>query len=201
MSDSSRNLHVARAVLTQDCRRSLSLNNLTHITHLNSLTLCAIECNILQILDRLTELSVVTYQDVVLLAILTIVRGNSTIYSVTEICCSGSHIQATLRELLTVEYNLILRSILITREGNLRTSLQCEHSALNYVCDTIGLIEVVSVQLDIYGLLTTRTILLTRLDNLEGTNFRVSSKILTHQVTNLRQRTLTLGLLCKTDIH
>ena len=174
---------------------------MAHITHLNSLSRLRIEGNILQILDRLTILAVVAHQDVVLLAILTIVGSHSTIDTITEEGCSSSHIQAIASQLITVEYYLILRGILITRDCNLGTSFEREHSLLNLGCNAVCCIEIVAIELDIHSLLTSGTTLLSRLDNLEGTNLGILLQILTHQVANLRQRALTLGLLQEANIH
>ena len=68
-------------------------------------------------------------------------------------------------------------------------------------CNAVCYIEIVTIELDIYRLLTSGTTLLSRLDNLVGTNFGILLQISTHQVANLRKRTLTLGLLGKADIH
>ena len=201
MTDSTRNLHIARTVLTLDCRRGISLNHTAQVTHLDSLTGRTVKGYILQILNRLTEWLVVAHKDIVLLAILTIVRCHSTIHTVAEEGCRSCNIQTIHRQLITVEYYLILRSVLITRNGNLGTSLNTEHLLLNLGSDAVGSIKIVAIELDIDRLLTSGTTLLSRLDNLVGTNLGVLVEVLTHKVANLGQSALTLGLFQKTDIH
>ena len=165
----------------------MSLDDTTYIANLNSLTRLRIESNILQILDRLTELTVVAHQDIVLLTVLTVVRSNCAIYSVTKICCSCCHIQAIASQLIAIKYHLILRSVLVTRDCNLGTTLNIQHLLLNFGSDTVGRVKIVSIEFDIHRLLTSGSTLLSRLDNLEGSDLGILLQILTHQVANLRQ--------------
>ena len=174
---------------------------MTYITHLNSLSHRVVECYILQILDRLTERFVVAHQDIILLAIFAIVRCHSTIYTVAEEGCCRSDIQSITSQLISVEYNLILRSIFVTRDGNLGTTLNAKHLLLYLGSHTVGNIEVVAIEFDINRLLTSGTTLLSRLNNLVSTNLGIFVKILTHKVANFGQSTLTLGLFQEADIH
>ena len=72
-------------VFTLDRRRRHTLYYLTDVTQADALPLVVEDQNVLNVFNGLTELRCVTYLDVILLAILSILRGGRTVDSVAQI--------------------------------------------------------------------------------------------------------------------
>ena len=86
--------HNTFTILTLDSRRSRTLNYFTKVLHTDTFTGRCINKDILQIFNLCTELRSITYTDIVLITILTIIGSQSSIHAITQITGSSWQIQS-----------------------------------------------------------------------------------------------------------
>ena len=138
---------VPLTVLPLDCRRNLGLDHGPQILDADGLAGRSIDNDVLDVLRACTELPVVDDADVVLLAFLTVEGSHGTVHRGAESRCGRRGVKAVESQLCPVEIHLILRSVVVTAEDNLREVLVVQHLALNLSGHAVGLVEVVAVDL------------------------------------------------------
>ena len=179
-------------VLTLDCRRRLSLNHLSEVTNLHALSGRSVDGNVFNILNRLTELTVVADTDIIFVTVFTIVGRHVTVDTVTQISSGSRHVQSVESQFFTVEIHTVFRRILVTADIHFRTAFHFAHTFGNVGNQCVTLSEVVAIHFDVDSSLTAGTALTTAFQYLECTDFRIFGQILTHFITDFRQGTFTL---------
>ena len=197
--DDTGHLDHTLSVLTLDGRRHLRLDYLAEVLDADSIAGTIVDDDIFNVFDAGSESRSITDSDIIFFTILSIVRAYGSAHCSTYGSSGSSGVKAIGSKFHPVEIYLILRSILVTAEGNLRECRISEHLLTKFIGNHVGGLEVVSVNLHVHGSSATHTARTFRYGTLMY--FRVIAQVSTDNVGNLTGRAFTVFHTSEVDAH
>ena len=189
----------ALAVFTLDGGRCHALDHLAYVAQTDALALVVVDQDILDVFDRLPELGRITHLDVVFLAILAIFRGGRSVDTVAQVERNACHVQPMDRQFLSVEINLILGDVVASADVHLRTALHRAHALCHLGGHSVGLLEVVAVDLDIHRGVAAHRALFASGQYGELLDLAVLRQVLTHHFADRCQSSFAFAHADQTD--
>ena len=200
--DNGRNGDDTLTVLSLDGGRIELFGHGTYLLEADTRAHGIVKHDVLDVADAAAVLGIIHHLDVILHTVLAEIAGRRTVDAVTQRGCGGAQVQAVQRQFLAVKVDVVLGLVVAAADvdiGGTRHFLQDTFQALG---DTIGLGEIIAVNLVVQRILSAHTATTATTHINEGTlQLGIVLEVFTHRAGNLGDAAFALVGLAEHDVH
>ena len=189
----------ALAVLTLDGGRREALDHRADVLDADGVARRAVEEDVLNVLNGGAELGSETHLDVVLLAVLAVVRGGGAVDAVAEVGGGGGHVEAVTGEFLAVELDVVFGLVLVAADAHLGHAGLFLQFGAQHLGHGVGLGEVPAIDLEGHGALSAHARAAAGADG-EALNLGTAAEVLTDDGGNVEGGHLALAGVLEADV-